>query len=162
MGNACFCFSRLSILASKIDPKIMLFQDAFLDTLFLNFILLLFENAWFWDPFKIQWAPTLDPKSTMWHQNIEFSTKPQHLVIDLWPRSIFWCILVALWLTFGTLLNPWAPKRYPNSTCGAKMSITNIGRKSFSFECSLCKKSHINQHDKATQINIHQHSSKSK
>ena len=66
MRNACFCSSRPPILALKIHPKIMFFQDAFLDTIFVDFMLVLYENARFGDPFKIQWAPKSNPKSTKW------------------------------------------------------------------------------------------------
>ena len=66
MRNACFCSSRPPILALKIHPEIMFFQDAFLDTLLVDVMLVLYKNNRFWDPFKIQWAPTSDPKSTKW------------------------------------------------------------------------------------------------
>ena len=50
MWNPCFWFSRPPIMASKIHPKIMSFQDAFLDTLFDDFMVILCENDHFLDP----------------------------------------------------------------------------------------------------------------
>ena len=97
MRNACFCSSRPPILALKIHPKIMFFQDAFLDTIFVDFMLVLYENARFGDPFKIQWAPKSNPKSTKRHQ------KPSFFIFGRSPFSSpdLFCILVALWVSVG-------------------------------------------------------------
>ena len=81
MRNACFCSSRPPILALRIHPKIMFFQDAFLNTLFVDFMLVLYTNDRFGDPFKIQWAPTSDSKSTKWRP------KPAFFVFERSPFS---------------------------------------------------------------------------
>ena len=88
MWNACFC-------SLKINLEIMFFQDAFLDTLFDDLL----------EPLKIQWARKSNPKSTKWRP------KPSCVIFG---RSIssspdFFYILVALWLSVGTL---WVPIDY--------------------------------------------------
>ena len=102
MQNVCFCSSRPPILALKIHPKIMFFLDAFLDTIFVDFMLVLYENARFGIPSKIQWAPKSNPKSTKWCQKAYF------LIFGRSPFSspYSFYILVALWLSVGTLLVP--------------------------------------------------------
>ena len=58
MCNAKYLF--LLITASRFgiknSIKNMFFQDAFLDTFFLHFMLMLCESCRFGDPFNIQWA----------------------------------------------------------------------------------------------------------
>ena len=40
-------------------------------SLFDDFVLILSEFSRFVDPFKIEWAPKWDPKSTKWHKHVE-------------------------------------------------------------------------------------------
>ena len=46
----------------------------------LDFKLILYENGRFGDPFKMQWAPTWDPKSTKWRQG----TQKKHRCSSCW------------------------------------------------------------------------------
>ena len=105
MRDASFCFSRPPILASKINPRIMFFQDTFLDTLFDQSIFIFAKMIDLGDPFKIQWAPKWDPKSTKWRQKHSFVifTRVPSLRPDFWmhfgnPLAHFWCHFGTLWL----------------------------------------------------------------
>ena len=60
------------ILASKNPSKDYAFQDAFLETLFYDVMLLLSEYFRFGGSFEIQWAPKWDPKSSTWCQIANF------------------------------------------------------------------------------------------
>ena len=102
MRNAFFCSSRPPILALKIHAKIMFFQDAFLDTLFVSFMLILYKNNRFWDRFKIQWAPKIDFQIDQVAPKTLFF---QFRAVDF-PQSSFFYIVVAFWLSVGTLLVP--------------------------------------------------------
>ena len=65
----CFlCFSRPPFWQQKPIRKTMLFQDAFLDTLLKDFMLIVYEKGRFGRPFKIEWARKIDPNSTKWRQ----------------------------------------------------------------------------------------------
>ena len=92
--NACFCFTRPPILASKIHPKNMFFQDAFLQTLFCDCMLNLCENGRCWDPFEIKWAPKWNPQTTKWRPKPQFSNfmgGPPDLLMHLpHPLAHFW------------------------------------------------------------------------
>ena len=67
----------------------MLLKDTFRHTPF--FMLILFLNGRFEDPFKIQWAPKWDPKSTKWRQIVDISRKHLRLLLFLTHRSFqFW------------------------------------------------------------------------
>ena len=57
-------FTRLPNLKAKVYKQVMFFQNTF----FLRLYADLYENDLFGDPFKIQWAPESDPKSSKWHQ----------------------------------------------------------------------------------------------
>ena len=63
MRNACFSFLRPPILASKTFPKIMFLQNAYVDTIFYDFRMILCESCRFGEPFKILWAPPEDFKN---------------------------------------------------------------------------------------------------
>ena len=57
-------------------------------------------------PSEIQWAPKWHTKASKWRQNVDISRKPSRLCWRPETRSICWCILVALWFAFGTILIP--------------------------------------------------------
>ena len=123
MRNACFCSSKPFILTSKINPKIMFFQKAFLDTLAYDFMLILYQNGRFGEPFKIQWA-------TKWHPNRPSCVKNLHLTsfpACLFSVLILGCILIALWFTFGVFLVP-VGSRFP-LIADARKRTCNVGRK---------------------------------
>ena len=102
MENACVCSSKPFILTSKINPQIMFFQKAFLDTLAYDFTVILYKNGRFGEPFKIQLA-------TKWYPNRPSCVKNLHLTSSpacLFSVLILGCILIALWFTFGVFLVP--------------------------------------------------------
>ena len=103
MRNVCFYSSRPSISALKIHPEIVFFQDASLDTLFVDFILISYKNYTFWDPFSILWAIKVDFQIVKVAPKTFFS----HLrAVDVSQPCIFFYMLVALWLSVGTFLVP--------------------------------------------------------
>ena len=81
----------LLLMASHF-PKNMFVRDAFLETFLDLFMLVLYEKGRFGEPFKIQWAPKWDPKSTKWHQKATKKQKPVPLWgspgTSLFPESI--------------------------------------------------------------------------
>ena len=118
MENACFCSSKLFISTSKIYPKIMFFQKAFLDTLAYDFMLILYQNGRFGESFKIQGA-------TKWCcvKNLHLTSLPACIFSVL----ILGCILIALWFTFGVFLVP-VDSRFP-LIADARKRTCNVGRK---------------------------------
>ena len=72
----------------------MFFQDAFLDTPFCDVLLVLWENGWFWKPFKIQRSPkSADTGRCQALSNKEFR----------WPR---WIMTGSSKSSFGLVLAP--------------------------------------------------------
>ena len=105
-----FCFSRPPIRASKIHPKMMFFQDAFLDTVFDDFMLISYETCRFGDSFKIHWAPKWDPKSTKWRLTLSFfcfmgvPCSRRVTCLNVEKRQVDWTFVLTMF--FIVLLSP--------------------------------------------------------
>ena len=118
-----FALQSPSFWHQKSIPKMMFFQKAFLGTLAYDFMLILYQNGRFGEPFKIQWA-------TKWHPNRPSCAKHLHLTSS--PACLFsvltlGCILITLWFTFGVFLAP-AGSRFP-LIADARKRTCNVGRK---------------------------------
>ena len=123
MRNTCFCSSKPFILISKINPKIMFFQKAFLDTLAYDCMLILYKNGRLGEPVKIQLA-------TKWHPNRPSCIKHLHLTCSpacLFSVLILGCILIARWFTFGVFLVPVGSSFLLKAN--ARKRTCNVGRK---------------------------------
>ena len=113
MRNACFCFSRPSILASRIHTKNICVQDTFLDTLFQDFILIVCENGRFGNRFKIQRGPRWCPASSKYFvlsKNAWLFPAVEGFVRDLFlqhslgtPLAHFGPMLGLIWLHVGLI-----------------------------------------------------------
>jgi hypothetical protein len=100
MRNACFGFPTPPILASRIHPKNMFFQDAFLDTLSVDFIGKWFILKTLQTPAGTKLGPQIDQvgkDATLYSKPVIPKRVPENALH-------FWCTSVALWLTFGALL----------------------------------------------------------
>ena len=79
----------------------MFFRDAFLDLIFLHFMLI-FARKWdFWTPFEIRWGPKWRPKSPKWRQNVVISRKPRRPLCgpeaDVLPGPLSECSWPPFW-----------------------------------------------------------------
>ena len=107
-----FCFSMPPVLASKIHPQIMFFQDAFVDTLFCDAMLSLYAKNRSRDPFRIQWAPKCYPTSTKWRLKAASCNFYALALFRSWFadafQSPFGLLLVLFWYSFGYQWLPFA------------------------------------------------------
>ena len=68
LGRARYLRFWHLIFSSKIHSKIMFFRDAFLDLIFLPFMLICCEKVGSGDQLGIRWGPKWRPKSPKWRQ----------------------------------------------------------------------------------------------
>ena len=103
MRNACFSYSRPLILELKnLSEFVFLLQDDFLDTLFVD-VYVDFIRWWqIWGPLQNPVGAKIEPQIDQVAPNIFFSSS----VGRLFPVLMWSYILVALWLSFGTVLGP--------------------------------------------------------